>query len=437
MPRERSLARVITWRDNFYLFYRDHASGKNKRVACASLKAHNAEQRAELVKNYRLQEKLDETEVVRRGGRLAYDTPLVSAIGIYLKDCEQRVTSREKNPEARAGLSDKSGVMIRKSIHHFAGWLEREGQGAMTTGRLDVRLLSNYFQHLAQEKTRRGKVPIRRSASTLNLYRRNLKSCLSFLDDLRPPLFPDFKPLKKALKPQRVDLPQPRAFSPKELVAFLNAALKWESPDATVEIKRRKGHGKEELFEQRPALKPSTPVSRLFLLLALTGCRLGEALGLKWADVDLARGRITIHAPKTGRTRVLPLVGAPEGDVAPGFLNTLKAWRKEAPKAVYVLPHDEIPAPAFPKSGWQMTNTRSKQKRIGPQMLRQNFTSYAASLGIPSTVAALWQGHSTGVAERHYRAQVLDRIDGESIEEAMGLGNLDVASSKVPGHEKR
>ncbi len=377
-----------------------------------------------MVKEYRLKEKLDETEVVRRGGRLAYDTLLTESLSIYLKDCEKRVESREKNPEARAGLSDKSGVMIKKTIRHFAAWLDREGHVTMTTGRLDVRLLSDYFQNLAQEKTKRGKVAVRRSAATLNLYRRNLKACLSFLDDLRPPLFPDFKPLKKALKPQRVDLPQPKAFSPKELGAFLKAALDWESPDAKVAMKRRKGQGKEEAFDQRPPAKPATPVSRLFLLLALTGCRLGEALALKWADVDLDRGRVTIHAQKTGRTRVLPLVGAPEGDVAPGLLNLLKAWRKEAPKATFVLPHDNIPVPAFPKSGWQMANTRAKQKRIGPQMLRQNFTSYAASLGVPSTVAALWQGHSAGVAERHYRAQVLDRIDGKSMEEAMGLGIL-------------
>ncbi|MBK8207219.1 MAG: tyrosine-type recombinase/integrase [Planctomycetes bacterium] len=424
MPREKASARVLKWRGEHYLFYRDHATGKNKRVLCASLDATNAEDRAELVKEYRLNEKLDETEVVRRGGRLAYDTPLTDAIGLYLKNCEKRVQSREKNPEARAGLSDKSGVMISKTIGHFTDWLKLEGHGALTTGALDARLLSAYFQDLAQEKTRRGKASVRRSAATLNLYRRNLKACLSFLDDLRPPVFPDYKPLKKPLKPQRVELDMPKAFSPKELTGFLKAALEWESPKLKVSVRRRKPSGKREEFDQAPPVKPSTPVSRLFLILALTGCRLGEALGLKWEDVDLDRGRLTIHAQKTGRTRVLPLVGAPEGDVSPGLLGLLKAWREAAPKAVYVLPHDKIEAPAFPKSGWQMVNQRAKLERIGPQMLRQNFTSYAASLGVPSTVAALWQGHSAGVAERHYRAQVLDRNLAATMDEAMGLAPM-------------
>lgn len=433
MPRERASARVLKWRGEYYLFYRDHATGKKKRVLCASLDATNAEARAALVKEYRLKEKLDETEVVRRGGLLAFDTLMVDAINVYLKDCEQRVKSREKNPDSRAGLSSKSGVMIKKTIRHFADWLEREGHGAITTGRLDARLLSSYFNDLAQEKTRRGNAKIRRSGATLNLYRRNMKACLTYLDDIRPPLFPDFKPLKKALKPQRIDAPQPKAFTPKELTAFLEAALEWESPDVTVKVKRKKRDGKAEEFDQGLAARPATPVSRLFLLLVLTGCRLSEALGLKWEDVDLERGRVTIRAQKTGRTRVLPLVGAPEGDVAPNFLDLLKAWREEAPKALYVLPHNGTGEPAFPKSAWQVVNTRAKLPRIGPQMLRQNFTSYAASLGIPSTVAALWQGHSAGVAERHYRAQVLERHKGESLEAAMGLSTLVATMSAKEG----
>lgn len=426
MPREKAKARVVKWRGEFYLFYRDHATGKQKRVLCASLDATNAEDRAELVKEYRLTEKLDETEVVRRGGRLAYDTPLVDAIKTYLKDCDKRVESREKNPDARAGLSAKSGHMIKTTIDHFLAWLEREGHAAVTTGALDGRLLSTYFQDVAQEKTKQGKKSVRRSAATQNLYRRNLKACLSYLDDMRPPLFPDFKPLKKALKPQRVELDQPKAFSPEFLGKFFKAAIEWESPDVKLKVKRRKGSGsgKLEEFGQGPSKRPATPVSRLFLLLTLTGCRVGEALALKWENVDLERGRLTIHAQKTGRTRILPLVAAPEGDVAPGLLELLKAWREEAPRAVYVLPHNGTGEPIFSKSAWQMVNARARLPRLGPQMLRQNFTSYAASLGIPSTVAALWQGHSAGVAERHYRAQVLERQQGKSIEEAMGLSQL-------------
>ncbi|MBV6514397.1 MAG: hypothetical protein HPKKFMNG_00020 [Planctomycetes bacterium] len=57
-------------------------------------------------------------------------------------------------------------------------------------------------------------------------------------------------------------------------------------------------------------------------------------------------------------------------------------------------------------------------------MLRQNFTSYAASLGIPAAVTALWQGHVKVVAERFYRAQVLERHQGNSLEQAMGMSKV-------------
>ncbi|MCC7510968.1 MAG: tyrosine-type recombinase/integrase [Planctomycetes bacterium] len=421
MPAERKNARIVRWRDEFYLFYFDHSDGKQRRLLCRNLGANNAEQRAELVRNYRLQEKLDETEVVRRGGRLAYDTVLVDAVDRYLTHSERREVARSSNPKAREGLSAKSGQIIRETVGHFRAWLERAGHLRLTTGRLDAALLGDYFRFVASEDTRWGNRPVRRSGATVNRYRANVKACLIYLDDLRPPLFPDFKPLRKVLKRRPTDAPQARAFTPVELTAFLEAALEWESPDVTVTVKRQKGQGKKERFQQSVSARPSTPVSRLFLLLALTGCRLGEALGLTWEDVDLERGRVTIRAQKTGRTRVLPLVGAPEGDVAPNFLDLLKAWRKEAPKAVFVLPHNGTDLPVFPKSAWQMVNERAELNRIGPQMLRQNFTSYAASLGIPSTVAALWQGHSAGVAERHYRAQVLERLPGSSIEESMGL----------------
>ena len=45
----------------------------------------------------------------------------------------------------------------------------------------------------------------------------------------------------------------------------------------------------------------------LFGLLACTGLRIGEALALTCADVDLADGVLTVRAGKRGRTRLIPL----------------------------------------------------------------------------------------------------------------------------------
>lgn len=68
-------------------------------------------------------------------------------------------------------------------------------------------------------------------------------------------------------------------------------------------------------------------IEPLVIVVGLTGCRVGEALGLRWKDVDLEAETITIRrstaetdTTKTGRIRTVPLV--------PEAVATLKARRK-------------------------------------------------------------------------------------------------------------
>ena len=93
------------------------------------------------------------------------------------------------------------------------------------------------------------------------------------------------------------------------------------------------------------------PVADAIRLIALTGCRRGEAAGLRWSHVDLQHGRLVLPptAHKTGRktgkprTIILPstaqaiIARQPEGDAqdfvfAPArgdnALALSKAWRK-------------------------------------------------------------------------------------------------------------
>ena len=58
--------------------------------------------------------------------------------------------------------------------------------------------------------------------------------------------------------------------------------------------------------ELTPALRAATHEA-LFGLLAVSGMRIGEAIGLARGDVDLASGVITIHHGKFDRTRLVPL----------------------------------------------------------------------------------------------------------------------------------
>ena len=57
------------------------------------------------------------------------------------------------------------------------------------------------------------------------------------------------------------------------------------------------------------------PAVAALRLLALTGCRLGEILGLRWDDVDRAAGELRLRAAKTG-ARMVPLTPTAEAVLA-------------------------------------------------------------------------------------------------------------------------
>lgn len=422
MGRPTQSARLQRWRGQWYLFYTDHRTGRKVRKSCTGLRAGTPEARRALLRHYRELEAEHQVEALRRGWVVSADAMLIADIDLYLADCRDRVSIRQENPEARDGLSAATMLRINDTVGHFRGWLEATNRESFKSADLDVNVLDAYFRHVVRESTRLGERRTKRSAATINIYKRNVKACLRWIQRQRPRRFVDVEELLTACRPLRTVRKLPAAFTPDLLCEFLNAALAREAPDRVVTVEPGHGKRRRRTYAQPATAKSSTPVSQLFLLLVLTGARLGEVLQLRWKDVDLKRGRVVIQAGKTGMLRWLPLTMAPEGEVAPRLLELLRAWREERPAAEFVLPHGNLPAPLFPKLAWSEVGKSVGCARLMPQRLRQNFTSYAASLGIPAAVAAMWQGHSVEVAERHYRAQVLERgKDARSMEAAMGL----------------
>lgn len=426
MPREKQHARVLKWRGDWYLFYTDHSSGKQRRRKCRSMGAANAAQRAELVRQYRAVERRELAETTIRGSVVAGDILLVDDIRDYLGHSQERARTRAANPDVRSGLSDSALQVVEEKIEHFLSWLKTNGYSKVRTVDLTADILFRYFNSLIGERTQKAKTKSKkRTAATVNVYKRNVKACLRWINSLRPRRFVDFELLLEPLKPVRGKKKPPTAYSPDDLVEFLSMALERESADRLVEVAPGKDSRKKKVYSQRVSSTAATPVSRLFILLALTGCRLGEALNMKWEDVNLERGRISIDASKTGIPRWLPLSGDSAGEVAPRLLELLRGWWEEDTEREFVLSHGELEAPTFPKGAWYGVDDATDAPRINPQRLRQNFTSYAASIGVPAAVAAMWQGHSAQVAERYYRAQVLEsEPDAESFEDAMGLTDM-------------
>jgi site-specific recombinase XerD len=398
MPRTAELPRIVRWKGDYHLFLTDGGTGNHKRIRCQAVGAVTPAQRRALVKKHTEAMFAAHVLSLQHGSEVAFDTPLADDLKGYLGSLAERSAARLANPNAREGLAPKSARLAGDSVRELMAWLP----AGTTTGALDQQTLGRFFVHASG----RGL-----ATATLNLHRRNVRTALGWVNDLRPRRLPDFQLLVKACRPAPCSLALPSVYSPAQLQAFHRASC------VTRQEVRRTRFGRVETYLQK-VRQPSTPIDRLFLLLALTGVRLGEALGLKWSDVDLERGRLTIHAQKTGRPRVVPLVGAREGVIAPGLLDLLRVWRRMAPGAVYVLPCKR--KPVLIRRTWD-TVGRAAGVKITPQGLRKNWISYAASTGCPATVVAGWAGHSPIVMARYYLGQAVEARPGVSIQDAMGL----------------
>lgn len=110
-------------------------------------------------------------------------------------------------------------------------------------------------------------------------------------------------------------------FEPEEWRRFIAAfddADAWKAHVATVrrlgpvkvgeQRERRHGGGRrpdsDATAEYLRRLRATVPV---FQALLFTGCRLGEILSLRWSDVDLNRGTLTVVQQKTRKQKTLPI----------------------------------------------------------------------------------------------------------------------------------
>jgi integrase len=119
--------------------------------------------------------------------------------------------------------------------------------------------------------------------------------------------------------------------------------------------------------------------------LALTGWRTGEALGLCWLELDLARRTATLADTKTGRSiRPLPHAAC---DVLKGLPHT---------GADRVFPASRGGADTilqFKKFWPRIAKLGGLPADITPHVLRHSFTSLAADLGYSEPTIAALVGH--------------------------------------------
>lgn len=149
-------------------------------------------------------------------------------------------------------------------------------------------------------------------------------------------------------------------------------------------------------------------IAPLVAFIGLTGCRLGEALGLQWTDVDLTRGTATLRRSgadtdrtKNQRVRTVPLL--------PEVVTSLKARRK-------VQREDQL----LMGSGWQndagLVFTTFEGRPMNPHNARKDFQAVLRREGLNAErpYHSLRHGLAARLLQRDIPMHVVSAILGHS-----------------------
>lgn len=162
----------------------------------------------------------------------------------------------------------------------------------------------------------------------------------------------------------------------------------------------------------------------VLIFLSHTGARRGEALGLRWEDVDFERGRVWIRravvrgeikAPKSGKARSVPMDAA--GPRLRRMLENRAATRlgreglASAPELVFSERGGRIIPERNLNRSWERLRRRAAAERVRPLRLhdfRHTFASQAIASGVSILSVAAWLGHSATRVTEIYAHVVSD-----------------------------
>jgi integrase len=202
-----------------------------------------------------------------------------------------------------------------------------------------------------------------------------------------------------------------KAWEPDELARFIQACADGDQTRARIarEQAAERAAAPSSLHAKRfgAAVLPVPRVLPLVIFLANTGCRKGEAVAMKWKNVDLERREIRIWpsefwSPKNGKPREIPMS------------DSLYAWLQAEAKApqssewVFCRangkPYKEFPRTAFREA------VKAAKLTGGPHTLRHTFASMFLAeqpdLGLLATI----MGHSDEAVTRLYSHMLPGRL---------------------------
>ena len=160
--------------------------------------------------------------------------------------------------------------------------------------------------------------------------------------------------------------------------------------------------------------------------LALTGWRSGEALGLRWAEVDLARRTATLTDTKTGKSM------RPLSNAACDLLKDLS----RTGDLVFPASRGDGRMTGFPKFWARVAGLVDIPADITPHVLRHSFASLASDLGYSEPTIAALVGHKGRTITSRYvhsaDAVLLAAADAVADRTADLMGEVKLSNVVVP-----
>ena len=171
--------------------------------------------------------------------------------------------------------------------------------------------------------------------------------------------------------------------------------------------------------------RPGAPYRRALLAtLALGGLRIGEALDLRWRDVQLANGRVVVCRSKTAagertidlvpllRDDLTALAAARRGDDPDAFVFATSTGRRRTASNA----RRRVFRVAVERANERLVGQSIEPlpERLTPHSLRRTFASLLYALGETPPRVMAQMGHTSPQLALTIYAREMDRRDGES-----------------------
>ena len=148
--------------------------------------------------------------------------------------------------------------------------------------------------------------------------------------------------------------------------------------------------------------RSDNPLLTTFVVLLLsTGCRYSEIRQLKWTDIDLIKGRITITKSKNGDLRAVPIRGL--------GLELLCQLASECSSIGYVFAFKNQSHPMDPRRSLKTAIKRANIKNFRPHDCRHSYASELLAQGLALGEIGHLLGHRNVATTRRYAHLVESR----------------------------